>query len=655
MEKVDPGEESKGLSIFGIPIPTIPISLSFGLVPALTQAFANGGLIPLGRKGEASQEKHGIGEVPPEEYDQTRGPDTQVPVWVDRLKNIDFKKVAALFPDAKSSLEQLLDSRSQSQEASLEEYGYQQPGAGEEFTYQQPNNPLIPLSGEKEDPRSSGYFPYSSQGYFPVSENAVPILKFDHPLRSHPPPGSPIFPPTNPRKRHTAASTPRRKTESFEPLFIPAGRDGNLAKESVSLRPEQDYQYTGNTLLVEGGGGRKPAFPGIEATMRNTYLPPATAKTPPSLDFEETSAAAPQYEYEYEYAVQEPPYSANIPEYLNDYDYLPKDVFAARSSTIKPSVQKPGSSTVRREQLLDQETTPFNEVVTGTEGYKVTTSFYDPRRNSQKKKEKEFVESLMKQNNRVEEVDIYEVTTKYPVTLQSIEETLGIDVAHKGTPKEELLEETSEETVLTTSKPEYEYEYEYEYVYEDELGNQYSEDAVTTTTAKTSKESLQSILNFLNKESTTLSSRAASQEESLRSAALGKLVPLALPDRHPTPLPPIRSSTFLYDQQGNYPEVQRSTVTVQIEDRFGRSRSSLSPVQGPTARSDTSQQSYSPDRLDPASSPRQGEGGDNSVNWYYSSYNNENTDPYVGPGGGAVSWGGGLVLPLALLAGWSLV
>jgi hypothetical protein len=26
-------------------------------------------------------------------YDQTRGPDSQVPIWVDRIKDIDFKKV----------------------------------------------------------------------------------------------------------------------------------------------------------------------------------------------------------------------------------------------------------------------------------------------------------------------------------------------------------------------------------------------------------------------------------------------------------------------------------------------------------------------------------------------------------------------------------
>ena len=86
IEKIDNPEKDEGLSIFGIPIPTIPISLSFGLAPAISQVFSNGGLIPLGRKGEASQEKHSIEETIDEiltEDDQTKGPDTQIPVWVE--------------------------------------------------------------------------------------------------------------------------------------------------------------------------------------------------------------------------------------------------------------------------------------------------------------------------------------------------------------------------------------------------------------------------------------------------------------------------------------------------------------------------------------------------------------------------------------------
>ena len=389
--------------------------------------------------------------------------------------------------------------------------------------------------------------------------------------------------------------------------------------------------------------------------MRNDFLNSVTPRTPPSLDFDETAPAKANYEYEYHYEEQETPYAANIPEYLDDYGYLRDDAFSVRS-TAKPAIEKLRTTTEIRDNTLDQETTEFNEVVTEADTFKTTTSFYDPRKGSKAKKEKEFVESLIKQNN-AEKVEIYEVTTKTPIKLESTEMSIGIDVAHKGTPKEDNL---AEEAVFTTEKPpEYEYEYEYEYVYEDELGYPYEDDDVAkTTTESTSQESLKSILSFLNKESTTLSNREQNQEKSLREKALGNLAPLTLThlrqQNQPTPLPPIRSSTFLYDQQGNYPEVQRSTVTVEIEDRFGRSRSSLSPEQGPTARSAASPAyPFHPDRMDPASSPHaQGEGGDNSVNWYYSSYNNENTDPYIGPKGGqrSGSWApsGGLLVPLTM-------
>ena len=612
-------------------------------MPALTQAFANGGLIPLGRKGEASQEKHAIGEEPPD-YDQTRGPDTQIPVWVDRLKDIDFKKVASLFPDAQHSLEKILHSKSKSQETTGQS----------DFSYEEPNNPIIPLSGQKEDPRSSGYFPYSS-GYFPSSEKRVPILKFDHPIHPQLPPDTPILLPTDPRKRHTGNSKPKRKTEGFEPLFVPAVADSNIRRETVSLRPNEDYQFTGNTLL-EVTTRRKPAFPGIEATIRNEYLEPATANTPPSLDFEDRVQLSSNYQYEnqYEdqYEVEPNPFPLDLPEYLDEYGYLKENAFIKRSSTSRPQTEKPQTTTAKRIPMLDLKTTAFNEVSTGTERNKpTTTSFYDPRRGSQAKKEKEFVDYLLKQNNEYEYEDIYEVTTPQTIKLESTEINLGIDVAHKGTPKEELTEPI-EDTVFTTEKPQYEYEYEYEYVYEDELEE--GEEFLPTSTETSSKETLASILNFLNKESTT--ARQNSREESLRTSAIGNLVPLSVAqNRQPTPLPPIRSSTFLYDLQGNYPEVQRSTVTVEIEDRFGRSRSSLSPEQGPTARSNSPpNQPFHPDRMDPASSPHeQGEGGDNSVNWYYSSYNNENSDPYIGPGGGRARSGTyrtspGRILPLAL-------
>ena len=90
-----------------------------------------------------------------------------------------------------------------------------------------------------------------------------------------------------------------------------------------------------------------------------------------------------------------------------------------------------------------------------------------------------------------------------------------------------------------------------------------------------------------------------------------------------------------------------------------RSRSSTQSHRGPTARSSSSSPyPFHPDRLDPASPPNSAESYDNSVNWYYSSYNNENTDPYIGPQGGqrSTSWAlnGGL-LPLTMVLASLLV
>ena len=71
---------------------------------------------------------------------------------------------------------------------------------------------------------------------------------------------------------------------------------------------------------------------------------------------------------------------------------------------------------------------------------------------------------------------------------------------------------------------------------------------------------------------------------------------------------------------------------------ISRSRSSTqSQRRGPTARSSSSSPyPFHPDRLDPASPPNSAESYDNSVNWYYSSYNQDTSssqrrDPGPGP------------------------
>ena len=65
-----------------------------------------------------------------------------------------------------------------------------------------------------------------------------------------------------------------------------------------------------------------------------------------------------------------------------------------------------------------------------------------------------------------------------------------------------------------------------------------------------------------------------------------------------------------------------------VDSVLSRSRSSTqSQRRGPTARSSSSPYPFHPDRLDPASPPNSAESYDNSVNWYYSSYNKKNKKP----------------------------
>ena len=74
-----------------------------------------------------------------------------------------------------------------------------------------------------------------------------------------------------------------------------------------------------------------------------------------------------------------------------------------------------------------------------------------------------------------------------------------------------------------------------------------------------------------------------------------------------------------------------------VDSVLSRSRSSTqSQRRGPTARSSSSPYPFHPDRLDPASPPNSAESYDNSVNWYYSTYNNNNNNnnnpsPRAGP------------------------
>ena len=97
----DSEKEEEGLSIFGIPIPKIPLPiLSFGLMPAMSH-----GLLPIGRKGDPSSTEEDVIRTRKRPVntrykqkdpsvtqqlipDLTRGPDSILdPIWVEGIEN----------------------------------------------------------------------------------------------------------------------------------------------------------------------------------------------------------------------------------------------------------------------------------------------------------------------------------------------------------------------------------------------------------------------------------------------------------------------------------------------------------------------------------------------------------------------------------------
>ena len=135
-------------------------------------------------------------------------------------------------------------------------------------------------------------------------------------------------------------------------MFIPANKDGNMGTSSVPLNnpvtnpkaplpPLSDELL--NLLKQQESKTKRPAFPGIDATIRNEAT--AATETPrvdiqtPSIVIEEVPPYSNDYNYYYD---NKSPY-AYIPEYANDendFDILPDDTFFSRS-TEKPASVKP--------------------------------------------------------------------------------------------------------------------------------------------------------------------------------------------------------------------------------------------------------------------------------------------------------------------------
>ena len=183
---------------------------------------------------------------------------------------------------------------------------------------------------------------------------------------------------------------------------------------------------------------------------------------------------------------------------------------------------------------------------------KETTTEYDPRKKNKNRQEAvEFVQNLLKETG-----DLEEMRTEAP---PSTEMDIELDILHKGTPLHEQTTTDSSEEDTKTDTPQYEYEYEYVY-YDDYLPITTTAPATTfreqdegeerTTTSKTS---LKSLLSFLNQESTTFEDTASSS--TVRVTQRPAI---------------IRSSTIQYDMGDSYPELQRSTVTVEIDRDWSR-------------------------------------------------------------------------------------
>jgi len=178
-------DKEEGLSIFGIPIPKIPLPiLSFGLAPALSH-----GLLPIGRKGDAAEVTAGPADrrtrLPP--LDGTRGPDEVSPIWVDQQQVASGLKQKKRH--TKNNYPGGVDSGRQPP-LSNSFYPSEQTKTTRPYGYLEPQNPIIPLS------RPSQHTP-----------RGPPAIKFDHPVPQRGPDSlGPIVP--NPSLSHNFKGRP---------------------------------------------------------------------------------------------------------------------------------------------------------------------------------------------------------------------------------------------------------------------------------------------------------------------------------------------------------------------------------------------------------------------------------------------------------------
>jgi len=643
-EKVDEPKE-EGFTIFGLPIPKIPVSLSFGLAPAIAS-----GLLPIpsiGRKGD-SLDGEEVQHPPPVRHDTqghiSKGPDSIDPIWVETglkaASDILLPKLASLGKQALGmggGGDDVVAERKGQQPPQQE----QRPQGPQMYSYQHPRHPVIPLQADQSPP-----LPLSSsvkrQGeYYP--KGFIPAITFDHPLpaghhqhnygggRILPPPpqhGGHHQTPSSPSDRHDTyvrgpnLGSPQDHVNGFRPLFRPHRVDPNW---KVMPKPS--------------------AFPGIDATLAEASDPSPSLRPPrqpqPAIEFSSPPSVSTS--------------SSSIPEEIGPNAV--GQVFAAVPPHLPPGME-PVYEVIAQEErpaiaVEAPPPQPPQAAADETAAYEEYEYYEDP--DVQETIQNEQLEKLLSDLRKRQELE--EATSQRTVPTLMIEELTSteaaqvsssststttegqpatttieaIEVSHKGTPRTPpstttpsedatVLDGQEEEQVAdattteaSSDKPQYEYEYYYEYYDYD------PKDKDVSSTVSTPRQDVGAA------EHTTFKSLLGLMEKDMDSQRERPRTGISLPKfdqkltphgRRPTPAPPIRTSTALYDGTGNYLESHRSSVTAESVSRVRDN----DPI--PAARQRPPRPSpypFHPDSLDPARVPPDADAG---VEWYYSGYRN---------------------------------
>ena len=312
-------KDEEGLTIFGIPIPKIPLPiLSFGLTPAISH-----GLLPIGRKGDPSSSEDDVIRTQkrpintrykqkpqsiPEQLvpDLTRGPDSILdPIWVEGLEKAASAAVESkpYFDKdiANFDIENRLKDKAEEKVGAYHTLHRQRPfqntqtskGHSKAYGYLRPQNPIIPLNNA-----DFGGIQYTAPKRKGNNAN-IPAIKFDHPLPSIqsisiqsqsddlPISLSPSL------KRQTAFSSPHSGERNAHHTHVSNQHNekryvyGNNVYQGGGLKVTDRYQSeagfvpilnpsVGDPVYIKTGqkqnGAKQSAFPGIDATLRNEPL-----------------------------------------------------------------------------------------------------------------------------------------------------------------------------------------------------------------------------------------------------------------------------------------------------------------------------------------------------------------------------------------------